>query len=347
MGKYLKEFELTSQYEEYINSTMALLPNVSLVNETTGVFYNSIVDYTQQCITFEALEDGTFSFTKSGTGDDIQYSKDNGNTWTPLVSGETVSVVTGDKVMWKSTITPKYNTGIGTFSSSNKFNVYGNAMSLLYGDGFIGQTSIESKKYTFTKLFWKNSGLFDASNLILSATTLVNECYCWMFNGCTSLTTAPELPATTLYSSCYYNMFSGCTSLTMAPKLPATILSEHCYKSMFSRCTSLTTAPKLPATTLANYCYSHMFSGCTSLTTAPELPATTLDYNCYVQMFYDCTSLNHITMLATDIPSSNCLSSWVTGVSSTGTFVKHPDMESLPTGTSGIPNSWTVVDYTA
>ena len=34
-----------------------------------------------------------------------------------------------------------------------------------------------------------------------------------MFNGCTSLVTAPELPAITLASSCYYRMFYGCTSL--------------------------------------------------------------------------------------------------------------------------------------
>ena len=34
-----------------------------------------------------------------------------------------------------------------------------------------------------------------------------------MFQGCTSLTTAPELPATTLATYCYYSMFQGCTSL--------------------------------------------------------------------------------------------------------------------------------------
>ena len=34
-----------------------------------------------------------------------------------------------------------------------------------------------------------------------------------MFYGCTSLTTAPELPAKTLDVNCYYYMFYGCTSL--------------------------------------------------------------------------------------------------------------------------------------
>ena len=34
-----------------------------------------------------------------------------------------------------------------------------------------------------------------------------------MFAGCTSLTTAPELPATTLADYCYMSMFQGCTKL--------------------------------------------------------------------------------------------------------------------------------------
>ena len=64
---------------------------------------------------------------------------------------------------------------------------------------------------------------------------------------------------------CYYNMFNGCTSLTQAPELPATTLANNCYSGMFYNCTSLTTAPDLPATTLANGCYSEMFKYCSNL----------------------------------------------------------------------------------
>jgi hypothetical protein len=60
-----------------------------------------------------------------------------------------------------------------------------------------------------------------------------------MFYGCTSLTTAPQLPATTLASSCYQGMFSGCISLTEAPELPATTLASECYDGMFRNCSSL------------------------------------------------------------------------------------------------------------
>ena len=80
---------------------------------------------------------------------------------------------------------------------------------------------------------------------------------------------------------CYFGLFEGCSSLTTAPELPATTLAEGCYSNMFNCCISLTTAPELPATTLANNCYDNMFYRCTSLTSAPELPATTLATNCY------------------------------------------------------------------
>ena len=142
-------------------------------------------------------------------------------------------------------------------------------------------------------------------------------------------------------------LFNGCSDLTTAPALPATTLAEDCYTAMFRACTSLATAPTLPATTLADGCYSTMFLACTSLATAPALPATTLKNNCYAGMFRDCTSLNSITMLATDIGASDCLKRWVDGVATTGTFTKAAAMTSLPTGTSGIPEGWTVQNYSA
>ena len=180
----------------------------------------------------------------------------------------------------------------------------------------------------------------------LPATTLAQSCYQQMFYRCTSLTTAPALPVTDLVNSCYKQMFQGCTSLTTVPELPATTLVMNCYYGMFRDCTSLTTVPSnlLPVTTLAIYCYKQMFQGCTSLTTAPELPATTLVMNCYAYMFKGCTSLNYIKCLATDISASSCTDSWVSGVASTGTFVKNPNMSSWTEGAIGIPTGWTVID---
>ena len=125
-----------------------------------------------------------------------------------------------------------------------------------------------------------------------------NAMFCNLFNGCSVLTSAPELPATKLAEDCYYQMFSGCTNLTAAPELPATTLENSCYREMFWSCTNLASAPELPATILANYCYFGMFEKCTNLTSAPELPATVLAEACYGSMFSDCTKLSTVTMLA-------------------------------------------------
>ena len=265
---------------------------------------------TPQYLTLVALENGSFSFsgTSSSTVDNssIQYSLNSGSTWNTLTRGNSVSVTSGQKVMWKSTTlepipsAPNVDMGIGRFVSTGSFNVEGNVMSLYYGDNFSTDKTIY-QQYAFENLFKGCSGLTSAENLILPATTLGYCCYRNMFQNCTSLTTAPELPATNLSggNSCYNLMFYNCTSLRAAPQLPATTLSRGCYANMFYNCTSITTAPSLPATTLADSCYSHMFWKCSSITTLPNnyLPATTLESSCYHNMFRECTSLTNVPTL--------------------------------------------------
>ena len=173
------------------------------------------------------------------------------------------------------------------------------------------------------------------------------SCYASMFAGCTSLIAAPNLPATVLSDGCYRNMFRGCTSLTSAPELPATALTSNCYGGMFSGCTALTSTPVLPATTLASSCYTEMFAGCTSLTEAPELPATTLVNYCYNGMFNGCSGLNYVKCLATN-PSTDIdqtyTQDWLSGVASTGTFIKSPGVTGWTRNEDGIPIGWTVYD---
>jgi hypothetical protein len=203
----------------------------------------------------------------------------------------------------------------------------------------------------------------------LPATTLADSCYQNMFKGCTSLTTAPELPATTLAiycytqmfanctnlinpptvlpaltltNECYYGMFEYCNSLTKAPALPATTLAYECYRYMFRSCYSLTKAPALPATTLVEFCYANMFKGCTSLTTAPELPALTLEANCYRGMFQSCTNLNYVKAMFTTTAGPGYTASWMSAVSSTGTFVKNVNATWTTTGINGVPSGWTI-----
>jgi len=279
---------------------------------TDVVYQKSEPSYENQYLTFVALEDGAFTFTPQNSNV-ISYSTDGGKTWT---EGNSVSVSNGDKVMWKGTMTPQSSNGIGTFSATGNFDVQGNAMSLFYGDNYKGQIDLTGKNYAFYQLFYNNTKIVNAKNLSLPATTLANNCYRSMFEGCTSLTTAPELPATTL--------------------------AKNCCSSMFSGCASLTTAPELPATTMAQYCYQYMFQNCTNIVTAPELPATTLAYYCYIGMFNGCTKLNYIKAMFTTTPGTKYTKNWVNGVSASGTFVKNSTAQWNVSDANGIPSGWTV-----
>lgn len=172
----------------------------------------------------------------------------------------------------------------------------------------------------------------------------------YMFYNCSSLVNPPKFRMLNLKGemtqngpgdSVYSGMFEGCSSLVTAPELPATTVSAYCYQGMFKNCTSLINAPELPATTIDYSCYSGMFEGCTSLITAPELLATTLQYYCYREMFKNCSNLNYIKCLAVDnINKNGSTTDWVNGVSATGTFVQNPSAD-WPTGINGIPSGWT------
>ena len=112
----------------------------------------------------------------------------------------------------------------------------------------------------------------------------------------------------------FCSLFENCSVLTSAPELPATKLANCCYYYMFWKCTNLTSVPVLPATTLAVHCYSNMFAECTNLTSAPELPATTLAVHCYYGMFSVCPKLSSVTMLApkSEIETkNNCVLNWL------------------------------------
>ena len=59
-------------------------------------------------------------------------------------------------------------------------------------------------------------------------------------------------------------------------------------------------------------------------------------------MFYGCTNLNYIKAMFTTSPSSSYTGNWVSGVASSGTFVKNSAASWNVTGVNGIPRGWTV-----
>ena len=227
----------------------------------------------------------------------------------------TIQVAAGDKICLfavesENTYTDNQNYSYMNISCDADCYIYGNVMSLVSlneSTGTWNKDAATVSENAFRQLFSKNTYIKNhpSKTLKLPATTLAKNCYCDMFNSCSSLTTAPALPATTLAENCYSGMFLSCSNLTSAPELPATTLAKNCYLSMF-RYSGLTSAPALPATTLAMGCYEMMFAGCKNISSAPALPATTLAEECYNQMFYECTSLTTASSLPATTVAKKC-----------------------------------------
>ena len=271
-------------------------------------------------LTFTADEEQTFIMSAKDSYEipGLEYSVNNG-TWKKVVTGEAVTFG-GSKgtlsLRGKNNLegTSKQYNGYSQISfGKTDVNVAckGDIRTLL---DYTNYKDVATESARFRHLFEDCTQLTSAPDL--PAETLAEACYSFMFEGCTSLKTAPKLSATTLAGDCYFRMFLGCTSLETAPTLSAKTLKTYCYSYMFAGCTSLKTAPELRATQLFEGCYQGMFQGCKSLESAPELPATTLAIQCYAYMFQNCEKLSSVTMLAPSdqiLKNSDCCLYWLVG----------------------------------
>ena len=288
-------------------------------------------DYSLDYFTIESLQDSNtikIGKAKSPSNISLSYSTDNGTTWTNLTisaARDLTTINTGDKIMFKGVNNSFANAwdSYYRFNPNKNFKVYGNAMSLLFGDNFTSNSEFATNTgYNLCGLFYGTTTLTDASNLILPATTCMVASYNGMFRGCTSLTTAPKLPAIHSATDCYSSMFEGCINLEVAPDINLINMSQTCCQRMFcmNRSSKITT-PKM--------------------TKSPILRADTGATNCYKEMFKGNGNLVEVTCLMTS--SFNC-DNWLTNCSTTGTFKKAASA-SWSTGTSGIPSGWTVQTY--
>lgn len=154
-------------------------------------------DYTKEYLTFNISSAGQIKWfcnnSQSTNFKTIQYSTDNGSTWTSITSsrnGATIGVSAGDKVLFKGDNTSyqgRQNTIYSCFSGSTAgFELEGNIMSLIDSTNFSGLTSLP-QTYTFQYMFAGCTGLTSAQNLVLPATSLVVGCYRYMFQYCSNL----------------------------------------------------------------------------------------------------------------------------------------------------------------
>lgn len=277
---------------------------------------------------FEAVDSGNLVYSGgSSTTAIFKYAKDPDGTWSNWYGNSTISLKAGERVYIKpystsSTSLSGSSTNYVSFgiervsgdTKKHRTKVGGNLSTLING------ATVPGSNYCFYSLF-RNffSHLIDASDLVIDVEPGTKTyCFAYMFYGCDKLVEGPRrLSGSKVTSRCCYSMFEGCSSLTTAPELPATTLSTYCYTNMFRGCTSLTAAPDLPATNLPSYCYYFMFFGCTSLTTAPSvLQAETAATSCCGSMFYDCANLLNAPALPATTLGNNCYSSMFRGCTS-------------------------------
>ena len=268
------------------------------------------VDINEYC-TFIARENGlTVSFSNTG----LEYCINGNGKWVTLeANANTPAINSGQTISFRGNISSaSQSTGIGAFSTSKKFDLIGNCMSLIHGDNAQSNNTL---LYTSTfKYLFKDTKVVNVSKTFLPATIIEDTCYTGMFQNCVNLITAPELPgdvgiivtngdhSSYIGGSCYAYMFAGCTSLVTAPELPSKTVCNGCYSYMFDGCTALKAAPELPATS-GDGSYDRMFRGCTSLVTAPSvLPLTVISHSAYYSMFEGCTKL----VTAPDIKAVEC-----------------------------------------
>ena len=185
--------------------------------------------YLGPCVTFTAEQDNSsIGLNKLSTNQTLEYSRDK-SSWSNMNTSTNISLNNGENVYVRGVLSAGNTSSNYTqFKMSGKITATGNCNAI-----------------------WNYEDL---------NTSLKAYCGCCMFEGCTSLMTAPDLPATELAESCYYCMFRNCTSLTAAPELPATELIEYCYNNMFRNCTNLNYIKCLATDISATSCTSNWVS---------------------------------------------------------------------------------------
>lgn len=298
----------------------------------------------------------------------LQETEDGGSTH---YVGQNIELREGDKLWMRNTqetYTLKYTSEHVATSDSRYGRLRGWARTALDGNGF--EQNIEyyspTSYYVFvltgalkasgdvqtlmtrhggvsTAYFGQFYGLFSMCTALLTppeltAYTLQDKCYGYMFNGCTNLNDVKirgSLNADTfsqqfvgMYQNCmsltefpdlsiehnnyqshvgFEKMFKGCVSLRKAPAITVTVnvgnpkVGDSAYKEMFENCTNLTDASRFTmytSNTGVYRDYTGAFSGCTSLVQAPVIAFSIATASC-VQLFMGCTSLRSITIRAT------------------------------------------------
>ena len=239
----------------------------------------------------------------------IEYSIDNGKTWK-----------------------------IFTFSfydnSTHQFTSEGTTVTLAQGEKVYLRAKSKNDSFCYTDDFtirnisFVMTGSVAASGNIMSL--LDNKC------------ALKEIPC----KVCFLSLFEDCTVLTSAPELPAAGLEEACYSDMFKGCAALVSAPALPAVELSSGCYASMFENCSALEEAPDLPAESLKYSCYNYMFRGCTALKSMKVYFNSWRDDlQCTADWAHYVPEGGSFYYKSGLDVSEKNNNKVPTGWTATQF--
>lgn len=203
---------------EKLSATTAILTISNPTGNIEGAI-NSIKDQDYLC--FEPVTNGSVSIIKTGslvTSQKLMYSE-NKVDWTDMNwgSGNGFNMIVGHKYYIKGTFNYYFSessTKYIYFETTGTFNTSGDISSLKNFNTSLGN-------YQFFSLFKNNTGMLTCPKM---STLYVPYQWCcaYMFSGCTSLTTLPELNGKSLGSGCYAYMFNGCSNIKLSTSKTST-----------------------------------------------------------------------------------------------------------------------------
>ena len=281
-------------------------------------------------------DNNTFTLKNGSTAArTLSYSLDDGTTWSSfsLATGATQTIATinsGDTIIMKGNnaqLANEYNKGC-YFRGTQNYEVEGNISSLLKNNDT--DTQITGGTFHFAQLFSGDTHLISAENLKVVSTTLYKGSFNGIFRSCTNLQKAPDLSIpTTLGQETYSSMFEGCTSLSQPPSvLSATTAQLSSYKRMFCMDRSSQVTAQMTKSPI-------MIGNFGSETSVAK------DF----EVFKGNGSLTEVKCFWTnDNGSFGNLASWMTNVSSSGTFYKRSAQTFILNSANGIPSGWNIVN---
>ena len=191
--KYEKKFATLSEYNTFLGSDDFITPNVSVVAFDESIYYHPLIVEGDKYLKFTAKQsNSTVKLNRVGTSTSltnasVEYSTDDGTTW------NTYTVSTA-------------STAISLASVGSSVLFRGNNERLSYA-------ASNYHKFVMTGQIEASGDLTSLFNEVGGDVAMVASACSYLFSGCTSLLTAPNLPSTTLASHCYNSLFKGCSAL--------------------------------------------------------------------------------------------------------------------------------------